>query len=499
MANLGGYKVYCALFLFCVSSTVSAAAQTFTTLVSLDGSDGALSYAGVVQATNGSFYGTTYNGGTYGYGTVFKITSLGKLTTLYSFCPTGTCTDGMYPSSSLVQGANGNFYGTTFYGGPVGNGNIFEITPTGQLTPIYLFCTQKDSNGNCGDGSNPMPGLVLANDANFYGATTLGGDGIGSDCIAYGGCGTIFKMSPAGQLTTLHSFCNQLNSRGYCADGDLPEGSLIQAANGNLYGTTFYGGANNQGTVFEISPVGNLTVLYSFCAQSSCADGANPKSALVQAPDGKFYGTTYGGGATNARCPSGCGTVFEITPKGQVTTLHAFCASGPCPDGAVAQTSLIQATNGNLYGTTVQGGIPFSAGTIFEITPNGALTTLHSFDYSDGQIPNGALMQATDGNIYGTTIYGGANSDGTVFRLVSGLGPFVEPQPSAGKAGVTIVILGNGLSGSTAVTFNGTPATFKVLSNAAISTQVPTGATTGMIQVTTPGGILTSNVPFRIR
>jgi uncharacterized repeat protein (TIGR03803 family) len=306
-------------------------------------------------------------------------------------------------------------------------------------------------------------------------------------------------MTPAGKLTTLHTFCTQLNSQGYCTDGDLPEGNLIQAANGNFYGTTIYGGTNNNGTVFEVTGAGALTTLYNFCSQTSCADGAYPKSSLVQATGGAFFGTTFYGGTTNAHCPLGCGTIFEITATGQLTSLHAFCASGPCPDGSNPEQPLIQGTDGNLYGTIVSGGFHFAAGTAFEITPAGALTTLHIFDDTDGQMPNGGLIQATNGDFYGTTIYGGADSDGTVFRLSLGLGSFVETRPTTGKTGATIVILGYGLKGSTAVTFNDTPAAFKVVSNTAITAQVPTGASTGVIRVKTPGGTLTSNLPFRIQ
>ncbi|HEY4902636.1 MAG TPA: choice-of-anchor tandem repeat GloVer-containing protein [Candidatus Sulfotelmatobacter sp.] len=489
-------KLAVAVLLLCVATAIGSPAQTFTDLLSFDGTDGALPYAGVVQGTDGNFYGTTYNGGSYGYGTVFKISAVGKLSSLYSFCPQDVCTDGMYPSSGLVQATNENFYGTTRYGGPVGNGNIFEITPAGKLTSIYVFCLQRDSQGNCPDGTDPTVGLIQASNGNLYGATTTGGDGIGNDCVAFGGCGTIFAVTPAGKLTTLYSFCGQPNSQGICIDGDLPEAPLIQATNGNLYGTTVFGGADNQGTVFDITPAGKLSTLYSFCAHAACADGAQPAGALIQGADGNFYGTTTVGGIASAACPSGCGTIFKITSQGHLTRLHAFCIQAQCLDGSDPTAGLIQATDGNFYGTTASGGSG-AAGTVFQISPAGTFTTLHSFDETDGQIPNG-LVQATNGSLYGTSVYGGTSGDGTAFRLSVGLDPFVAIRPTSGKVGATVSILGNNLTGTTEVAFGATAATFTVVSGSQIKATVPTGAITGEVTVTTSGVVLTSNVPFRV-
>jgi uncharacterized repeat protein (TIGR03803 family) len=481
-------KTVSALLVLGAATAIASPAQTVTDLLSFDGTNGGLPYAGLVQGTDGNFYGTTYNGGSYGDGTVFKITAAGKLTTLYSFCPGEICTDGMHPNAGLVQASNGNFYGTTLYGGPNGDGNIFEITPAGKLTSIYLFCPQVSI---CPDGSAPYAGLVQASNGRLYGATTAGG--IGS--CAQEGCGTIFEITLSGALTTLYSFCSAVNSQGYCADGSTPLAGPVQTANGNFYGTTEVGGAYNQGTFFEMTPSGRLTTLYSFCAQVDrlgyCTDGSYPLAATVQTGNGNLYGTTFFGG------PSNFGTVYEMTPAGKLTMLHGFCPKPGCADGAEPRSSLIQATDGNLYGTTSAGG-GSGAGTLFEMSPSGKLATIYTFSDSDGNIPNAGLVQGTSGTFYGTTVYGGSDEDGTVFALSVGLGPFVETRPTSGVVGAEIFILGNGLRGTTDVSFNGTTASFTVVSATEIETTVPAGATSARVQVTTTKGTLTSNMPFRV-
>jgi uncharacterized repeat protein (TIGR03803 family) len=281
------------------------------------------------------------------------------------------------------------------------------------------------------------------------------------------------------------------------------------------------GGTNGGGTVFEITPAGKLTTLHSFCSEAGCADGQLPYAGLMQATNGNFYGTTSQGGNSDY-CPnqSGCGTVFEITPAGKLTTLYSFCSEAGCADGQLPYAGLMQATNGNFYGTTSQGSggpVPFGSGwpgydgpgTVFEITPAGKLTTLYSFcsqpDCTDGDYPSAGLMQATNGNLYGTAEFGGGKIGacglggcGTVFSLSVGLKPFVETLPGASKVGAEVEILGNKLTGASSVTFNGTPAQFLVKSPTLILARVPTGAATGYVTVTTPTGVLTSNVPFRV-
>jgi uncharacterized repeat protein (TIGR03803 family) len=392
-------KVACILFVFCAATAIASPAQVLTTLHSFSGSDGAYPEAGLVQASDGNFYGTTYSGGN-GLGTVFKITPSGTLTTLYRFCSQGNCSDGASPYAGLIQATDGNFYGTTFYGGANDNcyagscGTVFGITPDGMLTTLHSF------DGS--DGANPVAALVQGADGNFYGTTVQGA----GSCPA--GCGSVFKITPSGTLTSLHAF------GGY--DGEYPVGALIQATDGNFYGTTQESCCHGQGTVFRITPGGTFAVLYLFCPQGGCTDGANPWAGLVQGTDGNFYGTTEYGGS------NGDGVVFKITPQGTLSTLYNFCSQGGCADGSEPLAGLVQASDGNFYGTTYAGGASSNCsggcGTIFKITPNGTLTTLHSFSGSDGAAPYGALVHATDGNFYGTTWGGGANGEGTVFRLV---------------------------------------------------------------------------------
>ena len=283
---------------------------------------------------------------------------------------------------------------------------------------------------------------------------------------------------------------------------ETPNG-LIQASDGNFYGTTLEGGNLNGicgsgcGTIFKITPSGKFAVLYSFCALTFCTDGAQPRPGLVQATDGNFYGTTLIGGA------NGPGTVFRLTPNGVFTTLYSFCSQPNCTDGA-QPGGLMQATDGNFYGTTADGGSTTAChdtggcGTVFRITPQRSLTTLHSFDATDGALPVGVPTQSTSGTFYGTT-NGGFFNEGTVFSLGVGLGPFVEALPSTSEEGCTVKILGTDLTGASSVTFNDTPAAFRVASPTLIVTTVPSGATTGPVKVTTPERILVSNVAFRVR
>jgi uncharacterized repeat protein (TIGR03803 family) len=239
-------------------------------------------------------------------------------------------TDGFVPIWGLAQGTNGDLYGTTFGGGcgvqsqGEGCGTVFKITPGGKLTSLYTFCSQ---GGNaCTDGIFPTAGLVQGADGKFYGTTPLGGSGYGNNG------GTVFSITANGKLTTLYSFCSQGGQ--YCTDGDQPPAAPVQGADGNFYGTTTGGGANDWGTVFKITPGGKVTTLYSFCSQGGqCPDGLSPAAGLVLGSDGKFYGTTYGGGANG-----NAGTVFSITASGALTTLYSFddsCADGCSPRGGL--------------------------------------------------------------------------------------------------------------------------------------------------------------------
>ncbi len=289
---------------------------------------------------------------------------------LYSF--TGG-PDGRFPTAPLVLASDGNFYGTTF-------GGVFKMTPDGTVMGLHVF-------GDT-EGFLPLAGLIQATDGNLYGTTSRGGLFLPGGCGFE--CGTVFKISPTGTFTLLHSFT------GYDMDGANPTSALIQATDGYFYGTTTVGGAHDDGTVFKISPEGAVTVLHSFDA----VNGSRPMAALIQGTDGNFYGTTSQGG------PAGAGTVFRITAAGTLTTLHSFDRT----DGIFPNT-LIQATDGNFYGTNV---IPGTArdGAVFRMTAGGTVTLLHVFD---GVLPY-ALFQATDGYFYGMTVNRDTN-DGTVFKM----------------------------------------------------------------------------------
>jgi uncharacterized repeat protein (TIGR03803 family) len=448
---------------FCAAAATRASAQTFTTLFSFDGTNGTQPVASLIQGFDGSFYGTTASGGTNNDGTVFSVSPGGAVTTLYNFCDRPSCADGSEPIGGLVQASDGNFYGTTYQGGFHDRGTVFRLAPSGALTTLHSF-------GRV-NGASPLAALIQGVDGDLYGTTYEDG--------AKGNFGTIFKISLNGKLTTLYSFDK--------TDGANPLGVLVQAVDGNLYGTTANGGTQNLGTVFKITPSGTLTTLWNF----DLTHGAYPEG-LVQALDGHLYGITELGGDSNR------GTVFKISTAGTLMTLHSFDATdGDYPEGA-----LIQATDASFYGTTGGGGSTRcngGCGTIFKITSRGKLTPLHRFIKTDGSDPYGSLIQGTDGSFYGTTDTGGSSKSGTVFNLSLGLGSFVRTLTASGKVGATVIILGTNLTGSTSVTFNGTAAAFTAVSSSEITATVPSGATSGVVSVTTPGGVLNSNQPFQVK
>jgi uncharacterized repeat protein (TIGR03803 family) len=466
-----GRPVACvAAVLVALAAAAAAPAQSFNVLVNFNGANGASPRAGMAQGLDGNFYGTTRLGGANNSGSVFRMSPSGKIVTLYSFCTQSNCGDGANPFGGLVLGTDGNFYGTTLNGGEYNYGAVFKITPNGMLTVLHSFTYT--------DGASPYGALTQGTDGYFYGTTFFGG---------HGDWGVVFKVTRTGSYTELCDFYN------YPQYGDYPYGALVQGTDGNFYGTNYQGGSVNDGTVFKMTPAGKLTALHSF----SGSDGSAPYGGLVQAADGGFYGTTAAGGA------SGYGTVFRVSASGQTTTLYSFCAQPNCADGAMPRAGLIQATDGKLYGTTQAGGAD-NDGTLFEITTHGVLTTLYSFDGSGGSNPWGGLTQSTNGGFYGTAYQGGSGSScqhgcGTAFALSMGLKSFVETLPGSGKAGAVIKILGNNLSSASKVTFNGVPATFSVVSATQISATVPAGATTGSVRVTLANGVLSSNVAFRVR
>ena len=488
MTKLSSWKPIFLSCVFCAATAVAARAQTFTTLANFDYANGYMPWSmTLIQGSDGNFYGTTYGGGTYGMGTVFKVTPAGELTALYSFCAQTGCPDGQWPYAGLVQASDGNFYGTTALGGANNYGTVFKITPEGALTTLHSF------NGT--DGANPGAALIQADNGNFYGTTCNGGNV--QACPSGPGCGTVFEITAAGEVSVLHTFDGSDGADAYAA--------LIQASDGNFYGTTARGGLDDCspypgcGTIFKMAPAGNLTTLYTFHG----TDGWMPGGGLVQATNGNLYGTTQWGGASNN------GTIFEITPGGQLTTLHSFDFT----HGGFPTAALVQANDGNFYATTAAGGLygwsanwPYGSGdgTLFEITPGGELTTLHNFDMTDGAGPWGGLVQATDGNFYGVTISGGTGANcapsgcGTVFSLSVGLDPFVKTVPTSGERRATVMILGADLTGATRVSFNGKAAEFTIVSSSEIRAAVPADASTGKVEVVTPHGTLSSNVPFRV-
>jgi|GEM_PF-619849 len=388
------------------SRAFDANAQTLTILYSFVGSpDGAVPLAGLVQGSDGNFYGTTGGGGTSNVGTVFRITPGGGYTMLYSFG--GYPTDGASPYAGLVQGSDGNFYGTTLSGGTNngfqcswGCGTVFRISPGGGYTMLYSFggAPYEAYPVDSYDGSNPGGGLVQGSDGSFYGTTENGGTS---------GVGTVFRISPSGSEAILHSLYG--GNEGCC-----PVGGLVQGTDGNFYGTGYTSGENGagDGTVFRISPSGAYTVLYSFPQYPG--DGGLPYG-LVQGNDGNLYGTTAQGGTYGY----GDGTVFRISPSVTYTSLYSFMGF----DGFEPKAGLVQGSDGNFYGTTWYGGT-YEYGTVFRISPCGTYTNLYSFvgPPGDGGYPGAVLVQGSDGDFYGTTTAGGTNNDGTVFKLDVGLG-----------------------------------------------------------------------------
>lgn len=448
--------------LLCALATIPAPAQTFKQLLDFDISNGAFPNS-IVQGPDGRLWGTTSEGGNSNCGKVFKMTPAGALSMVFSF----NCVKGSNPQG-LTLGTDGNFYGATFFGGPGHGGTIFRLTSTGKLTVLFNFTLDGSS------GSAPVGRLVQGTDGSFYGATYSGGL---SDSY-----GTVFKITPDGTLTTLYAFD--------FTHGSQPQSGLLQGNDGNFYGTTYSGGAHGVGTVFKITPKGSLTVLYSFGASTS--DGSYPVTSLVYGRDGDFYGTTpYGG-------PDNDGTIFKITPGGVYKTLHSFAETdGRFPYGLMQATNgYFYGTTAN-GGVNDTDGLLFKMTPVGSVTTlhsfNGSDGTYPQMLIQD---TSGSLFGITSGggNLECNPTYG----CGTVFSLSLGLGPFIETDPASGKVGALVTILGTNLTGATGVTFNGTPAPFTVVSSSEIATTIPTGASSGKIKVVTPSLTLSTSGPFRV-
>jgi uncharacterized repeat protein (TIGR03803 family) len=373
------------------ATSLPARAQTFDVLYSFTGfADGGQAQGGVVRDAADNIYGTTSSYGSGGGGTLFRIDPAGKFSVMVSF----DSEDGAGPIDPLLLNTAGDLYGTTWYEGAYGYGTVFEVNALGLLKVLHNF-----TGGT--DGANPSAGLISDAAGNLYGTTLYGGD---LSCNSGTGCGTVFKLTPSGKETVLYSFTG-------AADGRFPQAGLVADVAGNLYGTTIYGGdlscnsGTGCGTVFKVDRAGAETVLYSFTGGT---DGQFPYAGLVRDPAGDLFGTTSNGGA------SAYGTVFEVDKAGTETVLHSFAAGA---DGATPVAGLVIGGAGNLYGTT-EGGGTHNSGTVFEVTASGTETVLHSFNgQSGGANPNAGLLRDSAGNLYGTTLQGGVYLQGTVFKL----------------------------------------------------------------------------------
>lgn len=441
--------------------TVIAHAQTFSVLYDFGTKSGdplQPAYSGIVaQGRDGSLYSTTPSGGT-GHGTVFKVSPAGGLTVLHNF--TGL-SEGNTPYGGLTLGADGNFYGAASGGGTC-CGTIFKITPKGVLTVLHTFGT---------DGAEPLAPPIQGSDGNFYG-TTAGG-------VVGAPFGTVYKISSSGKFKLLHLFAD-------ATEGGYPFAPLVQGTDRNFYGTTTVGGTHSGGTVFKITPSGVLSVVFNF---DIAVGGVTPIAPLIQASDGNFYGTTFGGGGFDQ------GTVFRLTSIGTMTIVHSFNFTG---DGGKPESGLVEGTDGNFYGAARDGGAS-GFGTLYMVTPGGIYNVLHTFDSTAGAYPDVTVMQHTNGNLFGDTIQGGTGANGVFYGLGNSLGAFVSLVTRAGKVGKVVGILGQGFKGATAVSFNGTLATtFKVVTGTYMTVTVPAGASTGPVIVSTPGGALVSNNEFLV-
>jgi uncharacterized protein (TIGR03437 family) len=451
-------------------------AQVVTELIRLDASNGVPN--SLVQGSDGNLYGTT-SAVNRSSELIFKLTPNGVFTAVYQF--TASSAVGTNTRGGLLQLTDGAFYGTTGIGGAKGFGTIFKAAADGTVTPLYAFGT------NSTDGTGSASGLLLASDGNFYGTTMFGG---------HNNLGTVFRCTPGGQYTTLYSFGTQAN------DGGGPTGRLIQAKDGNIYGTT--SGItgyllNTSSTVFRITTAGVFTTLHTFGGQASFP--VVPYAGLIQGSDGNFYGTTQPG------VEKQFGTVFRMNAAGTVTLIHSFPGNDEFSVGP-----LLQAGDGNYYGTT--------ATTIFRVTPAGDFSTVYTFNTFISS--TSSLIQASDGNVYG---YGLRSSDtlGSIFKMFLAPNP-PPPAPTITPGGVVpinsnvptiqsgewISIYGTNLASATAVwsgdfprslanttvTINGKQAFLWYVSPTQINLQAPGDTAIGSVSVvvTTPGGSATAAV-----
>jgi uncharacterized repeat protein (TIGR03803 family) len=389
-------------------SQILTTLHDFSAFINFTNSDGAQVSSPLLPARDGSLYGTAYQGGTNGSGVVFRFTPGGTFKIMHTFSatPYQTNADGAYPYAALVQDTDGDFYGTTVGGGAYGNyGTVFKMTTNGTVSLLHSF--------NYSDGENPCAALTPAGGGTFYGAVLLGGAN---------GNGSIFRVNTNGAFQSLHDFAaGNVNAASVYTnfDGSRPYG-LCAGGDGWLYATTYYGGTNGNGTIVRYNTNnGAFTVLHTFGALDANyhnLDGANPYASLTLVSNGVFWGTATGGGT------NGGGTIFQITTGGVFTVLHSFNVD---IDGSAPSSALLRGRDGNFYSTTEY--YNYGAGSIFQFTTNATLTTLHFFDQLnivqsnygwDGGNPFGGLSLGADGYLYGTTLAYGANTNGTIFRLI---------------------------------------------------------------------------------
>ena len=443
-----------------------AAAITFNTIHTFTPlAEGNVTYAPLVQGADGRLYGVNSTGGRSDNGTIFSLnTGGGNFLTLNTFTQSN---QGTTPEGGIVQARDGNFYGTTSTGSTGGYGTLYQCIPsTGKLNIFTQF-----TNGN--PGGTPLGTLTEGIDGYLYGTAEYGGGD---------NYGTVFRTDIATAITSTFA-----EITGGLA-GQYPESDLIQATDGNFYGTTELGGTNNLGTFFQVTPAGVYTVIYSF---TGAADGSHPVRGIIQGTDGSFYGVCNAGGTY------GGGSIYKIdyiNTTFLLTALHDFYPL--LLDGSNPQGNLAQASDGNFYGTTTGGGVN-GDGTVYEVTPTGGYNLIYSFtDGVDSQGPIAGLVQAADGKLYGTAA-GLNGEDGTIFRLDLGLAsPTPRPQyllQTNASVGDTILIKGDHFVGATAVSFtaaSGAPiasGNITVLSQTVVQAVVPTGAVTGPVYVTANG------------
>jgi len=460
----------------------ATSAQTYSPLYTYsqtdNGSSGIIWPSVLSQAQDGNLYSTIVTNGTYNAGTVYKITTSGAYSTIYNFCEEGgSClVTGGYPYGGVTLGFDGNLWGTTADGGKDGFGSVFKITPGGTLTPVYPFT---GGLGTVKDDGGPIYPVLQGQDGNFYGVSEE----------PYGGeYGAFFKLTTKGKITA-HPFDY--------TNGESPN-LPTEGTDGNFYGTTQYGGNNstNCGVVYKATAAGKITPLHDFAGYPT--DGCRPIGILVQGPDGDFYGTTYGGGTTN-----GNGTIFKISPTGKYTLLYSFTfaivGSANPYDAQLPIAGLTLGTDGNFYGVGAYGGTE-NYGAIFQVTSAGAEKVLYNFcsvSCNDGFLPTTPMVLHTDGLLYGNT--GGSSLGGSVFYSFNvGFQPLVYLVTWSAKEGATAEILGQGFTGASSVSFGGTPAKFKIVSDTYLTATVPASAIIGSVSVVTSEGTLISNRIFLV-